>query len=71
MASRPALTPIPRITAAALARNPHVRLSDPEAQASMAAIRQRIKEDPAFGRELLRKAGIINAKGKVTKAFGG
>lgn len=38
---------------------------------TMDALRKRIKADPEFGRELMRQAGIITAKGKLTKAFGG
>jgi hypothetical protein len=54
-----------------LDKNPRLRLSDPEMKASMDAIRNRIKTDPLFGRQLLRQSGIVDAKGKLTKSFGG
>jgi hypothetical protein len=69
MASRP-LT-IPTIAADVLAKKPHMRLGDPEMKPTMDALRQRIKDDPAFGRQLLRQAGIVDAKGKLAKSFGG
>lgn len=62
---------IPQVTPEALARNPHLRLSDPEVRATMEALRQLIKTDPAFGRDLMRKAGIVDDTGKLTKNFGG
>lgn len=48
-----------------------IHLSDPEMQDVMADIKRRIKEEPGFGRALLRSAGIVNAKGKLTKLYGG
>ena len=71
MATRQAHPAIPGAPQEALNKNPHLRLSDPEMKPTMDALRQRIKADPAFGRDLMRQAGIITAKGKLTKAFGG
>lgn len=71
MATRLSLTPIPLAPPEALARNPYLRLSDPEMKPTMDAMRQRIQDDPAFGRQLLRQAGILNSKGKLAKSFGG
>lgn len=71
MASRPASTAIPVATREALTRNPQLRLSDPEMKPTMAAFRARILKDPAFGRHLLQESGIVDAKGKLTKPFGG
>ena len=71
MANTPAPRQIPQVTPEALARNPHLRLGDPEVRPTLDAIRERIQNDPAFGRELLRKAGIVDAAGKLTKNFGG
>ena len=48
-----------------------VRLSDPEMEPQMDALKKRIANEPAFGRQLLLKAGIITPKGKLTKRFGG
>jgi hypothetical protein len=48
-----------------------VRLSDPEFAPQLEALKQRLRDDPDFGKSLLRKAGIINNKGKLTKAYGG
>jgi len=47
------------------------RLTDPEVKPAMDAMKARIKADPAYGQELLRKAGIVDEYGKLTKAFGG
>jgi hypothetical protein len=71
MATAPAPRSIPKVTPEALARNPHMRLSDPEMRPTMDALRERVKSDPAFARELLQKAGIVDAAGKLTKNFGG
>lgn len=48
-----------------------VHLSDPEMKDVLADIKRRIKEEPGFGRSLLQSAGIVNAKGKLTKLYGG
>ncbi|MBQ0961061.1 hypothetical protein KAK06_19050 [Ideonella sp. 4Y11] len=71
MATAPVPRKIAKVTPEALARNPHLRLGDPEVRPTMDAIRERIQSDPAFGRELLRKAGIVDGNGKLTKNFGG
>lgn len=48
-----------------------VHLTDPEFAPELAALKQRLTDDPAFGRRLLRQAGIINSKGKLAKSYGG
>ncbi len=48
-----------------------MRLSDPEFAPQLEALKQRLRDDPQFGKGLLRKAGIINRNGKLTKAYGG
>lgn len=48
-----------------------VRLSDPEMKSTVDEIKRRIREEPGYGRSLLQSAGIVNKKGKLTKAFGG
>lgn len=48
-----------------------VRLSDPEMKPRMDALMERIRTEPGFGRSILRKAGIINRNGKLTKLYGG
>lgn len=47
------------------------RLSDPEMKPTIDALKKRISEDPAFRRSLLQSAGLIDKRGKPTKAFGG
>jgi hypothetical protein len=47
------------------------RLSDPDMQPKIAALKQRISKDPAYAQSLLQGAGIVNAKGKLTRRFGG
>lgn len=48
-----------------------VRLTDPEFAPELAALKRRLADDPAFGRQLLKQAGIMNSKGKLAKSFGG
>lgn len=48
-----------------------VRLSDPEMKPAMDRLKARIASDPAFAQSLLHSAGIVTAKGKLTKRFGG
>jgi len=48
-----------------------VRLSDPAMKKGMGELRQRIAADPEVGKKLLRKAGIVTAKGNLTKRYGG
>ena len=71
MATRPATPTILGASREALAKNPQLRLSDPEMKPAMAEMRRRIKSDPAFRRHLLKQAGIVDAKGKLAKSFGG
>jgi hypothetical protein len=71
MATQPVHPAIPVASPEALARNPHLRLNDPEMKPTMDAIRKRIQADPEFSRQLLLKAGIVDAAGKLTKPFGG
>jgi hypothetical protein len=71
MADAPAPHLIPKVSPEALARNPYMRLSDPEMKPAMDALRERLQNDPAFAQELLQKAGIVDATGKLTKNFGG
>lgn len=47
------------------------RLSDPEFAPQLAEMRQRLRDDPAYGKRLLRGAGILNTRGKLSKSFGG
>lgn len=47
------------------------RLSDQEMQPAITALKQRIASDPAYAQSLLQGAGIVNAKGKLTRRFGG
>lgn len=48
-----------------------VHLSDPQMKPAMEQLKQRIASDPDFARSLLRSAGIVTAKGKLAKRFGG
>lgn len=71
--------PRPAVSAAALQQGkaPHttgahlVYLSDPELKPAMDRLKQRIATDPAFAHSLLNNAGIVTAKGKLTKRCGG
>lgn len=69
-AHRPA-KPLPLPSAEALARNPRMRLSDPEMSPAMAALKARIARDPAFAKRLLEQTGIIDSRGKLAKNYGG
>lgn len=71
MASRPASTSAAAVNRELLERNPQLRLSDPEMKPTLDAFRARIRKDPDFGRHLLQESGIVDAKGKLTKPFGG
>lgn len=51
--------------------NRAMRLTDPAFASELKRLEQRLKNEPEFGKELLRRAGIINSKGKLTKAYGG
>lgn len=48
-----------------------VRLSDSSVRAQLEVTKRRIKSDPDFARNLLRDAGIVTAKGNLTKKSGG
>lgn len=48
-----------------------VRLTDPEMKPAMDEMRHRIRTDPEYAKSLLRSAGLLTAKGKVPKAYGG
>lgn len=48
-----------------------VRLSDHAFAPDLAALQQRLRDDPAFGQQLLRQAGIVNTKGRLSRNFGG
>lgn len=47
------------------------RLSDPDLKLAMTTLKSRISSDPAFGRDLLKSAGILTPKGNLRKSFGG
>ena len=53
------------------AQSRQIRLTDPNMNGEMAALKRRIASDPCFGVSLLQKAGIVDANGKLTKVFGG
>lgn len=71
--------PRPAASAAALQQGkaprmigaPLVYLSDPELKPAMDRSKQRIATDPAFAHSRLYNAGIVTAKGKLTKRYGG
>ena len=62
---------IPSPSPEALARNPNMRLGDPEMAATLRSLRERVASDPAFARQLLANAGIVTPGGKLKKSFGG
>jgi hypothetical protein len=47
------------------------RLSDPEIQAETAVEMRAMKQDPKLAKRFLQEVGILNAKGKLTKRYGG
>ena len=47
------------------------RLSDPAFAEQAKALKTRLSNDPAFARDMLHQAGIINSRGRLTKSFGG
>ena len=47
------------------------RLSDPAFAEQAQALKTRLSNDPAFARNMLHQAGIINSRGRLTKSFGG
>jgi hypothetical protein len=48
-----------------------LRLSDDAFAPDLAALQKRLRDDPAFGQQLLRQAGIVNTKGRLSRNFGG
>jgi hypothetical protein len=48
-----------------------IHLTDPRYAAHWQSVQKQLREDPEFGRGLLRKAGIITSDGKIAEAFGG
>lgn len=48
-----------------------LRLSDPAARQDVANLQREITKDPQRAAELLRRAGIINSNGRLTRDFGG
>lgn len=50
---------------------PATRLSDPEFAEQANALKTRLSNDPAFARDMLHQAGIINSRGRLAKSFGG
>jgi hypothetical protein len=46
-------------------------LSDPEFAIAREQLKAQILADPAVGLALLQGAGIVNAKGKLKRSFGG
>lgn len=48
-----------------------VHLSDPEMKGALDEIKRRIRDEPGFKQQLMQSAGILNAKGKLTKLYGG
>ena len=71
--AKPAAKPVKSATptASRAVGNHVVHLSDPEMKDTLAELKRRIKEEPGFKRSLLESAGIVNAKGKLTKLYGG
>jgi hypothetical protein len=47
------------------------RLSDPDLKSAMTTLKSRISSEPAYGRSLLKRAGILTPKGNLKKSFGG
>jgi hypothetical protein len=49
----------------------NLRLSDPEMKPQMDELKHQIQQDPAVGRALLVKAGILTKGGHLTRKFAG
>ena len=47
------------------------RLSDPCMQPALEEMRRRIRDEEGFAKLLLQEAGILDAKGKLTRKAGG
>lgn len=59
-----------RVTgAASSAGGSIVRLSDPEMQPGVAALKKRLANDPAAARQWLQDLGYLTGAGKVTKRY--
>ena len=54
-----------------VADRPTTRLSDASMKEKMASIRAKLQSDPTFARSLLREAGIVTPKGKLSRKSGG
>jgi hypothetical protein len=54
-----------------LADRPTTRLSDASMREKVAGIRAKLQSDPTFARNLLREAGIVTPKGKLSRKSGG
>jgi hypothetical protein len=50
---------------------PTVRLSDPSMKSRIDTMITRLQQDPTVARSLLREAGIVTPKGKLSKKSGG
>lgn len=48
-----------------------VLLSDPEMRPAVDRLKAKIASDPQFALSLLQSAGIVTAKGKLSRRFGG
>jgi hypothetical protein len=63
--------PAPQLTAQMQPSQRLVRLNDSEVAASVNSMSKRLSADKNFAEHMLRTAGIITAKGNLTKRFGG
>lgn len=52
-------------------KNPNMKLSDPEASEMVSDLVDKIRNDPDYGLSILKKAGILNKSGELTKPYGG
>lgn len=59
------------VVAHGIGGKPIIRLSDSSIRAQLEVTKKRIRKDPDFARDLLRDAGIVTAKGNLTKKSGG
>lgn len=50
---------------------PTTRLSDPSMKERIDTMKARLQKDPTFARSLLREAGIVTPKGRLSKKSGG
>lgn len=54
-----------------VADRPTTRLSDASMKDKLAGIKAKLRSDPMFARDLLRQAGIVTPKGKLSRKSGG